>query len=124
LTFDGAGQGYALWKQGLYFRPDWEKVITPVVDFALGRDTVDPRRIALLGVSQGGYWVPRAVAFEHRIAAAVADPGVMDVGTTMLDHLPHSMAKLLDAGDQAKFDRNMRMSERVSRQMRALAALR
>ena len=33
LTFDGPGQGYALWKQGLYFRPDWEKVITPVVDY-------------------------------------------------------------------------------------------
>ncbi|MBN9022914.1 MAG: hypothetical protein J0H08_12650 [Rhizobiales bacterium] len=74
LTFDGPGQGYALWKQQLHFRPDWEKVITPVVDFALGLDTVDPGRIALLGISQGGYWVPRAVAFEHRIRAAVADP--------------------------------------------------
>ena len=54
-------------------------MITPVVDYALTRDTVDPKRIALLGVSQGGYWVPRAVAFEKRIAAAVADPGVVDV---------------------------------------------
>ena len=30
LTFDGPGQGYALWKQKLYFRPDWEMVIAPV----------------------------------------------------------------------------------------------
>ena len=80
LTFDGPGQGYALWKQGLYFRPDWEKVITPVVDFALSRAGVDPKRIALQGISQGGYWVPRAVAFEKRIAAAIADPGVGEYG--------------------------------------------
>lgn len=43
LTFDGPGQGYALWKQQLTFRPDWEHVVTPVVDFALGRPGVDRR---------------------------------------------------------------------------------
>src|SRR3712207_3390866 len=32
LTFDGPGQGAALFVQGLYFRPDWEKVVAPVVD--------------------------------------------------------------------------------------------
>jgi hypothetical protein len=52
LTFDGPGQGYALWKQKLYFRPDWEKVITPVVDYALTRNEVDPKRIAIQGISQ------------------------------------------------------------------------
>ena len=88
LTFDGPGQGYALWKQGLYFRPDWEKVIAPVVDFALTLAGVDPGRIALLGISQGGYWVPRAVAFEKRIAAAIADPGVVDVSTSWLASSP------------------------------------
>jgi hypothetical protein len=41
-------------------------VVTPVVDYALTREGVDPDRIALLGVSQAGYWVPRAVALEHR----------------------------------------------------------
>jgi hypothetical protein len=87
LTFDGPGQGQALFEQGLHFRPDWEAVVTPVVDYALTREGVDPDRIALLGVSQAGYWVPRAVAFEHRIAAAVADPGVVDVAETMIGHL-------------------------------------
>lgn len=75
LTFDGPGQQAALFRQGLYFRPDWEHVITPVVDFAVSRSDVDDQRIALLGVSQAGYWVPRALAFEKRIAAGVADPG-------------------------------------------------
>src|SRR5580704_3564653 len=52
LTFDGPGQDYALWKQQLHFRPDWEKVITPVVDFALSRPEVDAKRIAIQGISK------------------------------------------------------------------------
>jgi dienelactone hydrolase len=104
LTFDGPGQGYALWKQKLYFRPDWEKVIAPVIDFALSRKEVDPARIAIQGISQGGYWVPRAVAFEKRIAAAIADPGVVDVSTSWTATLPKPMLELLHAGRKAEFD--------------------
>jgi Prolyl oligopeptidase family len=105
LTFDGPGQGYALWKQKLYFRPDWEKVLTPVVDYALSRPEVDPKKIAVQGISQGGYWVPRAVAFEKRIAAAIADPGVVDVSQSWTAHLPAPMLQLLKAGRKAEFDR-------------------
>jgi dienelactone hydrolase len=104
LTFDGPGQGYALWKQNLHFRPDWEKVITPVVDYALTRREVDPKRIALQGISQGGYWVPRAVAFEKRLAAAIADPGVVDVSTSWTASLPKPMLQLLTAGRKSEFD--------------------
>jgi hypothetical protein len=104
LTIDGPGQGAALWEQHLTFRPDWEKVITPVVDFVLRRRDIDPARIALQGISQGGYWVPRAVAFEHRIAAAIADPGVFDVSTSWTAHLPPQAIALLDGGQKAKFD--------------------
>jgi hypothetical protein len=110
LTFDGPGQGYALWKQELYFRPDWEKVITPVVNYALTRSEVDPKRIALQGISQGGYWVPRAVAFEKRIAAAIADPGVVDVSTSWLASIPQSLLQLLKAGRKAEFDAYMEKS--------------
>jgi hypothetical protein len=104
LTFDGPGQGYALWKQKLFFRPDWEKVVTPVVDYALSRPEVDPKRIAIQGISQGGYWVPRAVAFEKRIVAAIADPGVVDVSTSWTASLPKPMLELLKAKRKAEFD--------------------
>ena len=114
MTFDGPGQNAALVRQGLAFRPDWEKVITPVVDFLSARADVDAARLALLGVSQGGYWVPRALAFEHRIAAAVADPGVVDVSTTILGHLPHVMIKLLESGEREKFDRDIDWTLRIS----------
>jgi dienelactone hydrolase len=74
LLFDGPGQQSMLFAHGVPFRPDWENVVTPVVDFLLARPDVDPRQFALAGISQAGYWGPRALAFEHRIAAAVADP--------------------------------------------------
>ncbi|MBB6098626.1 hypothetical protein HNR42_002061 [Deinobacterium chartae] len=107
LIFDGPGQGAALFRQQLYFRPDWEKVITPVVEYALGRPEVDPNRIALQGISQGGYWVPRALAFEHRIAAAIADPGVVDVSSSWLENLPEELRDFLHTQNKAAFDAAM-----------------
>src|SRR5262249_39016337 len=66
LSFDGPGQPAARHRDGLLFRPDWEHVVGPVVDFVLARPSVDARRIALLGLSLGGLLAPRAAAFEHR----------------------------------------------------------
>ena len=118
LTFDGPGQGQALHEQGLYFRADWEAVITPVVDWALARRDVDPERVALIGISQGGYWVPRALAFEPRIAAGIADPGVVDVSRSILDHTSKSMRKLVANGEKEKFDKEIRLGERFSKAIR------
>jgi dienelactone hydrolase len=76
LTFEGPGQGAVIREQRLPFRPDWEKVVSPVVDYLLTRRDVEPRRIALMGISLGGFLAPRAAAFEHRLAALVADDGL------------------------------------------------
>jgi len=107
LIFDGPGQNAMLWLHDVPFRPDWEKVITPVVDFLIARDDVDPTRIALSGISQGGYWVLRALAFEHRIAAGIADPGVMDVSTTIAGKYPPEMLQLVEDGKKEEFDNMM-----------------
>jgi hypothetical protein len=109
LIFNGPGQGDSLWMRKLYFRPDWEQVITPVIDAMLRRREVDPKRIALVGISQGGYWVPRALAFEHRIAAGVADPGVWDVSEPWLSHLPPFVRSVLDGKDKSRFDQMIQM---------------
>ncbi|MFJ3699626.1 alpha/beta hydrolase family protein [Streptomyces sp. NPDC090052] len=82
LVFDGPGQGSTVREQGLHFRPDWEAVVTPAVEFALTLQEVDPDRIALIGTSLGGYLAARAVAFERRIAACVLHDGVYDVHAT------------------------------------------
>jgi Prolyl oligopeptidase family len=124
MTFDGPGQQSMLFEQGVPFRPDWEAVLTPVVDAMVARADVAADRIAVIGVSQAGYWVPRALAFEHRFAAAVADPGVVDVSTSWLEPLPKSMRKQLEEGKQEQFDRNMRIGEKFSRSATALLTFR
>lgn len=98
LIYDGPGQGFALRLQDLKFRPDWEKVITPVVDFALTLPGIDPARIGLMGMSFGGYLVPRAAAFEKRVKLCVADPGSLSWGHGMLDHFPAPLRKILTGG--------------------------
>jgi acetyl esterase/lipase len=88
VTFDGPGQPAALHFDGLHFRPDWEHVVTPVLDWVLERPDVDPHRVALLGASMGGLLAPRAAAFEHRLAACVAFDGVYDMGLTAAAWIP------------------------------------
>ena len=124
LTFNGPGQGDSLWLKNMHFRPDWEKVITPIVDFAVAHPEVDAKRIALVGISQGGYWVPRALAFEHRVAAGVADPGVWEVGRAWTERLPKSMIQLLDSAYKEKFDKDLTTALRFSPEARATLAFR
>jgi len=107
LIFNGPGQSDSLWERKLYFRPDWEKVITPVVDAVLHRREVDAKRIALFGVSFGGFWVPRALAFEQRIAAGVADPGILNASELWLSHVPPFVRDMLRAGKKEQFDNVM-----------------
>jgi len=71
------------------------------------RQDVDPKRIALSGISQGGYWVLRALAFEHRIAAGIADPGVMDVSVIFFRRLPQEMRDLFDEEKEEEFKEAM-----------------
>jgi dienelactone hydrolase len=83
LSFDGPGQSGPLHREGLTFRSDWEKVVTPVVDFLVKRRDVDAQKIALHGISLGGLLAPRAAAFEHRIAALIADDGMYDASAAL-----------------------------------------
>jgi hypothetical protein len=111
LTFDGPGQQAMLFEQRILFRPDWERVLTPVLDAVLARADVDPDRVAVIGLGQGGYWVARALAFEHRFAAAVVDPGIVDVATAWIDRLPSAMREQLNDRHQSAFDREMHIAE-------------
>lgn len=88
LAFDGPGQGSVLVEQGVHLRPDWENVVTPVVDWLLQRPSVDPEKIALIGLSLGGYLAPRAASGEHRLAACIADSGFYDLFDSAMSHVP------------------------------------
>jgi hypothetical protein len=79
FLFDGPGQQSMLFEHGMPFRHDWEVVLTPVIDFLAERRDVNSSALTGYGISQGGYWITRALAFERRMVAAVADPGVVDL---------------------------------------------
>ncbi len=76
LVFDGPGQG-----EGEYdfpIRGDYEVAVRAVVDFVETRRDLDAARIGLWGVSLGGYYAPRAAAFEQRVKACIALAGPYD----------------------------------------------
>ncbi|NCC26435.1 MAG: alpha/beta hydrolase, partial [Deltaproteobacteria bacterium] len=95
----GPGQGEMISLQKLPFRHDWEKVVTPVVDYALTRPDVDQERIAILGYSMGGYLVPRALAFEKRIRWGIVDGGVFSVFDGTMTKFPDEVAQAVESGD-------------------------
>jgi dienelactone hydrolase len=68
LFVDQPGTGEALRLLNLHAVPNTESWAAPIVDWLQQRTDVDPARIAALGVSLGGYYCPRAVAFEPRFA--------------------------------------------------------
>ena len=99
LTFEGPGQGGLIRKQKIPFRYDWEKVVTPVVDYALTKPEVDPKRLALMGISMGGYLAARAASFEHRIAACILNNGVFDGYDAIASTFPKSLLTAIENGN-------------------------
>ncbi len=97
-----------LFDEGVPFRYDWEAVLTPVVDSLVKHNDVDSAALLAYGCSQAGYWVSRALAFEHRFVAAVVDPGVMDVSAPWLVALPPSTGRGLAGRQQRSLQRGHR----------------
>jgi hypothetical protein len=111
LVFEGPGQGEALYVQRLFLRPDFEHVLTPVLDWLLTRPEVRPDALVLIGRSFAGYLAPRAASFEHRLAALVCDPAQPDLGVRIPGGLagaiaaPVVTAQMRMSADRAEFFR-------------------
>jgi pimeloyl-ACP methyl ester carboxylesterase len=76
LVFDGPGQG-----EGEYdfaIRGDYEVAAKAVLDYLASRRDLNVHRIAMAGISLGGYYAPRAAAFDQRIQACLALGGPYD----------------------------------------------
>lgn len=108
VTFEGPGQPTVLREQGLGFRHDWEAVVSPVIDFCETVPEIDSGRLALLGLSFGGYLAPRAAAFEPRIAAVITIDGLFDGYESVTNLLPLQIRSLLDGRDADGFNAAIR----------------
>src|SRR5258705_4184582 len=94
LAFDGPGQGEAEYDFALC--PEYEKPVKAVFDYLATRTDVDNARAGIWGVSLGGYYAPRAAAFEKRIKACVALSGPRsEEHTSELQSLRHLVCRLL-----------------------------
>ena len=72
LAIDGPGQSEPLRLRNIHSRHDYEAAGIPAYDYVASRPEVDPKRVAVMGYSFGGYHAPRICAFEKRYAACVA----------------------------------------------------
>ena len=122
FVYDGPGQQSMLFERRTSFRPDWEAVLTPVVDTLVQRDDVDPARLTGYGISQAGYWLTRALAHEHRLVAAVVDPGLVDVSDSWTRPLSKGLRRMLVEGDQAGFNKNMAWATKIPSVRRTLTS--
>ena len=76
LTFDGPGQGES--EYDIPIRGEYETAVKAVVDWLEKRTDVDATKVGLWGVSLGGYYAPRAAAFEKRVKACIGLSGPYD----------------------------------------------
>ncbi|HEY2337295.1 MAG TPA: alpha/beta fold hydrolase [Burkholderiales bacterium] len=76
LAIDGPGQGEA--EYDIPICGDYERAGSAVVDWIEKRNDLDRERIAIWGVSLGGYYAPRAAAYEKRFKACIALSGPFD----------------------------------------------
>jgi dienelactone hydrolase len=78
LIVDGPGNGETIRFRGLPLRYDYNVAGTAALDYLETRTDVDPRRIAVMGISLGGYYAIRCAAFEPRFAAVIAWGAIWD----------------------------------------------
>ena len=72
LMVDQPGVGEALRLNGLHAVADSERWASAALDYLETRKDVDQRRFGMMGWSLGGYYAPRAAAFEKRFKLCVA----------------------------------------------------
>lgn len=106
LAIDGPGQGEMEFERPM--RADFEVPVRAAIDALEARSDVDATRVGVFGVSLGGFYAPRAAAFEPRVRALIALAGPYAVPAAF-DRMPiltqeafihrsgaHSSAEALD----------------------------
>ena len=76
----------------LKFRPDYEKPIGAMLDAALARPEVAAERLAVYGISFGGYFTTRAGEHDPRIRALILNSPIIDLFAYMAGFVPPQMA--------------------------------
>jgi dienelactone hydrolase len=111
LLVDTPGRGSSLYVKGIPTRHDYEVPVKACIDYLVTRPEVDAERIALIGISMAGYYVPRAAAFEPRVKALIAWSGcysVLDDLYLFCEHLRPTLQRLLGGVSDAEARERLR----------------
>lgn len=100
MLFTAPGQMDTLrFHPGLAFIPELERVGRVALDHVLARPTTDARRVALMGISYGGYFASRIAAHEPRLGALIANSPIVDLHAYMVSFVGFDPAQMPDAQD-------------------------
>jgi dipeptidyl aminopeptidase/acylaminoacyl peptidase len=105
FSIDGPGQGEMSLTTTI--RPDYEAPIAAAIDYLESRGDVDASRVGLVGSSLGGYYAPRAAAFEPRVKACVAISGPFKSSSRRREMMPvtrEAYMHYLGAADEAEME--------------------
>lgn len=83
FSLDGPGQGESGFTT--HIQADYEKAVGAALDTLHGLSGLVVDRVGVVGVSLGGYYAPRAAAFERRVAAVATVGGAYDFGACWPD---------------------------------------
>lgn len=122
LMIDQPGVGEALRLNDLHAVHDTERWASAAVDYLETRDDVDPKRIGMMGWSMGGYYAPRALAYEPRFAIGAVWGGNHDWGGHQKARLqregdmpvPHYWSHVMWVWGQPDMDSFMALMEKVN----------
>ena len=79
-----------------HFEPDFENVTKTVIDFIDDRPEVDTSKLALMGVSLGGYFATRSAAYDQRIKALITNSPILDLHDYLSAFIGYDPAEIPD----------------------------
>ncbi len=83
LAMDGPGQGSSNMQKIRAVGDNYERAGAAVISYLMRRPEVDPKKIAIYGISMGSYWSLRLSSYDHRAAAVVSSVACFNPNNTI-----------------------------------------
>jgi dipeptidyl aminopeptidase/acylaminoacyl peptidase len=111
IAMDGPGQGNSNLQKIRAVKDNYERAGAAVISYLLTRPEVDPKKIAIYGISMGSYWSLRLSSYDHRAAAVVSAVACFNPNNTIFTQSSPRFKQMFMymAGydDEEKFDREV-----------------
>ena len=111
ISMDGPGQGSSNLQKIRAVKDNYERAGAAVISYLLKRPEVDPKKIAIYGISMGSYWSLRLSSYDHRPAAVVSATACFNPNNTIFTQSSPRFKQMFMymAGyeDEERFDREV-----------------